>query len=288
MKYFLIAATLLASQASAAPLKVGVTLHPYYSWAANVVAGTDVEVRSILPGDVDAGNYQPRPEDVKKLADLDAIIVNGIGHDDFIRQMIKASGNKKLKVINTNDGAPLIKAKNGGTVNSHTFISFTNAIQQTYLIEKALSVLRPELAAKFKQNASDYARRLRAIKARAASELAQAKETRLVTVHDGYVYFLQELGLENTAVVEPAHGLVPSAGELGEMVKILQRDHLKVVLSEEGFPEPLLKVLKDSAGARVYVISHVASGDYTADKFEKEMSANVDTVIRAVVKDPAP
>src|SRR5262249_14765945 len=42
-------------------LKVGVTLHPYYSWTANVVAGTDVEVRAILPGEVDAGNYQPRP-----------------------------------------------------------------------------------------------------------------------------------------------------------------------------------------------------------------------------------
>ena len=36
------------------------------------------------PGEIDAGDYQPRPEDIKKLADLDAIVVNGIGHDDFI------------------------------------------------------------------------------------------------------------------------------------------------------------------------------------------------------------
>src|SRR5262245_2181610 len=146
-------------------LKVGVTLHPYYSWTANVVAGTDVEVRAILPGEVDAGNYQPRPEDIKKLVDLDAIVVNGVGHDDFIFDMLKASGNERITVIRPNDSVPLIGAMNGGTVNSHTFISFTNAIQQTYAIQRALAALRPELAQVFQKNAADYAKRLRTQKA---------------------------------------------------------------------------------------------------------------------------
>jgi hypothetical protein len=34
---------------------------------------------------------------------------------------------------------------------------------------------------------------------------------------------------------------------------------------------------------RVYIISHIASGAYTADKFEKEMQKNVDTMIEALV-----
>ena len=46
----------------AAPLKIGVTLHPYYSWTANVVGNLPgYEVRALLPGDIDAGDYQPRP-----------------------------------------------------------------------------------------------------------------------------------------------------------------------------------------------------------------------------------
>src|SRR5262249_38731041 len=69
------------------PLKVGITLHPYYSWVKNVVGDAPVEVRPILPGEVDAGDYQPRPEDIQKIADLDAIVVNGVGHDDFIFDM---------------------------------------------------------------------------------------------------------------------------------------------------------------------------------------------------------
>jgi len=269
-----------------APLRVGVTLHPYYSWTANVVAGTDVEVRAILPGEVDAGNYQPRAEDIQKLADLDALVINGVGHDDFILDMVKASGNARIVVIRPNDSAALLRAKSGRAVNSHTFLSFTNAIQQTYAISKVLSKLRPDLAAKFDANAADYARRLRKIKAAAASQLADAPFHKVVTVHDGYGYLLQEFGIDIDAVVEPAHGLVPSGAELKDVIDLLRRDQISVVFSEESFPKPLLDVVRGQGHARVYLISHIASGEYTAEKFEREMQENVDAMVKALVTDP--
>jgi zinc transport system substrate-binding protein len=274
----------IATAQPAKVLKVGVTLHPYYSWTKNVVGDLPgYEVRPILPGEIDAGDYQPRPEDIKKLTDLDAIVVNGIGHDDFIIPMLKASGNARIVIIRVNEETPQIRSAHGTGVNSHTFISFTNAIQQTYAIEKALAKLRPQDAAKLQDNAAAYARRLRVIKAKAAAQLADAKITRVVTVHDGYGYLLQEFGLEVAGVVQPAHGLTPSAAELRDMVKLLQREKIKVVFSEESFPAPLLKVLHDEAGVKVYIISHIASGQFTADKFEREMQRNVDTMVRALV-----
>jgi zinc transport system substrate-binding protein len=273
-----------AAAQSKPTLKIGVTLHPYYSWTKNVVGDLPgYEVRSILPGEIDAGDYQPRPEDIKKLADLDAIVVNGIGHDDFIQPMLKASGNTKIVIIRPNDTTPQIRAVNGSAVNSHTFISFTNAIQQTYAIQKAIAALRPQDAAALQRNAGEYARRLRLIKSKAAQQLAEAKITRVVTVHDGYGYLLQEFGLEVAGVVQPAHGLTPSAAELRDMVRLLQREKIRVVFSEETFPAQMLKVLKDEGGVKVYTITHIASGPYTADKFEREMQQNADTMIRALV-----
>jgi len=276
-----------SSAAQTRPLKIGVTLHPYYSWTKNVVGDLPgYEVRSILPGEIDAGDYQPRPEDIKKLVDLDAIVVNGIGHDDFIMPMIKASANTHLTIIRINETTPQIHAAHGTGVNSHTFISFTNAIQQTYAIQKALAALRPQDGVALQKNAADYARRLRLIKADASQKLANAKIKRVVTVHDGYGYLMQEFGLEIAGVVQPAHGLTPSAAELRDMVKLLQREKIRVVFTEETFPPPLLKVLQDEAGVKVYVITHIASGAYTADKFEREMQRNVDTMVRALVTEP--
>src|SRR5207253_2247324 len=155
--------------------------------------------------------------------------------------------------------------------------------QQTYAIAKALSSLRPDLASRFDENAADYARRLRAIKAKAVEQLLDARINRVVTVHDGYGYLMQELGIDVAGVVEPAHGLLPSAKELGAVVDLLRREHVAVVFSEATFPAPLLKVLHDEGHARVYVISHIATGAYTPDKFETEMQNNVDTVVKALV-----
>src|ERR1700730_9134689 len=132
-KKMLLFALLLSTSAYAQPakvLKIGITLHPYYSWTRNVVGNLQgYEVRSILPGEIDAGDYQPRPEDIKKLVDLDVIVVNGIGHDDFIFPMLKASGNTHVVAIWRNEETPQIHSVHGTGVNSHTFISFTNAIQ---------------------------------------------------------------------------------------------------------------------------------------------------------------
>ena len=55
------------------------------------------------------------------------------------------------------------------------------------------------------------------------------------------------------------------------------------IFSEESFPDAMLRVLRDEAGVKVYIITHIASGEYTADKFEREMQRNVDTMIRALV-----
>jgi zinc transport system substrate-binding protein len=282
----LCAAVVSAQTAKPVPaLKIGVTLHPYYSWTANVVGNLPgYEVRALLPGDIDAGDYQPRPQDIKRLADLDVIIVNGIGHDDFIFSMLKASGNTRAAVVRVNAETPVIRATRGSGVNSHTFISFSNAIQQTYAIQRALARLRPQDAGALSKNAAEYARRLRGIKAQAASRLADATITRVVTVHDGYGYLLQEFGLEVAGVVQPSHGLTPSAGELRNMVALLKREQITVVFSEETFPEPLLKVLRDEAGVSVFVISHIASGPFTPDKFEREMQENAETMIRALVR----
>jgi len=277
-----------AGPSPASPLKIGVTLHPYYSWTANVVAGVpEVEVRGVIPAEVDAGDYQPSPSEIARLADLDAIVVNGLGHDDFILDMLRASGNTKVVIIRPNDATPQIRGAHGEAANSHTFISFTNAIQQTYAIARELGKLRPADDATFQANAGNYAKRLRAIKAEAATKLADPKLSRVVTVHDGYSYLLQEFGIELAGVIEPAHGLIPSAKEMEEMVDLVKREKVQVVLSEATFPEKLLQVLRDEAGVKVYIISHIAVGNYAADEFERQMQANADTLVRALVTDPS-
>jgi zinc transport system substrate-binding protein len=84
-----------------------VSLHAYYSWV-RTIAGDNAEVVPIIAEGSDPHSYQPRPEDIQKITGLDAIVINGMGHDDYIKPMIKAAGNKNLVVIDPHKGVPLI------------------------------------------------------------------------------------------------------------------------------------------------------------------------------------
>ena len=185
-------------------------------------------------------------------------------------------------MVRLNEATALLDSRRGGAPNSHTFLSFSNAIQQTYLLARALGRTRPELGPALEKNAAAYARALRAQRARAIGRLEKARTRRVVTVHDGYSYLLQELGLTLIDVVEPAHGLLPSAAELAGVLKALDREPVKVVLAEARFPSPLLEVLRQR-GATVVVVSHIATGAFTAERFEVEMESNVEAMVGALV-----
>src|SRR6266550_8060812 len=48
------------------------------------VGGERVTVTSIIPAGVGPEDYEPKPNDAKKLADADLIVSNGVGLDGFL------------------------------------------------------------------------------------------------------------------------------------------------------------------------------------------------------------
>src|SRR5690606_12121604 len=61
--------------AEAARLKVGVTLHPYYSFAANIV-GDLADVVPLIDADANPHGYMPQPDDMIRITTMDVLIVN--------------------------------------------------------------------------------------------------------------------------------------------------------------------------------------------------------------------
>jgi zinc transport system substrate-binding protein len=274
---------LLSVVFAAAPLKVGVTLHPVYSWARGVTQGLPVEVVPVISGDVDVGAYQPQPQDVARLADIDVLLVNGLGHDDFVDGLLKASGNTRCVTVKLNEGLPILPVHQGTAPNSHTFLSLGLAAQQTHRLARALEAVKPEWGPMLRRNASAYTRRLRALRDEARTALASVSAPRVMTVHDGYAYLLQELGVTLAGVVEPAHGIVPSARELEDVVRLVRDERVDVVLAEENFAPAPLEVLAQ-AGARVVVVTHIAVGAFSAERFETEMRANLSALTGALTR----
>ncbi|WP_163021397.1 metal ABC transporter solute-binding protein, Zn/Mn family, partial [Pseudomonas viridiflava] len=57
-------------------LRIGITLHPYYSYVANIV-GDKAEVVPLIPAGFNPHAYEPRAEDIKRIGSLDVVVLNG-------------------------------------------------------------------------------------------------------------------------------------------------------------------------------------------------------------------
>ncbi|UVK96672.1 zinc ABC transporter substrate-binding protein [Pseudomonas sp. B21-048] len=114
---------------------------------ANIV-GDRAEVVALIPAEANPHNYQPQPDDITRAMNIDVLVVNGIGHDEWAFQIIKAAGRgATLPIIQANASVALIPigGDQGGAkvVNPHTFVSTTAAIQQIFEITRRLARSRP-------------------------------------------------------------------------------------------------------------------------------------------------
>jgi zinc transport system substrate-binding protein len=277
-----------AGGAAAAPLRVGVTLHPYYSFVANIV-GDRAEVVPLIDADANPHGYMPRPDDMIRITTMDALVVNGIGHDSWAFEILDAAGVRDtLPLIYANDGVSLIPVagdpSGAKVVNPHTFISTTAAIQQIYTIARRLGELDEDNARFYRDNARAYALEIRKLRSEFDQKIAGAdlSNFRCATMHSGYDYILQELGLQVTAVIEPRHGVEPTARQLADTIDRINSSGVNVLFAEKYFASKLSDTIRDATGVEMYSISHISTGEYTADKFVDEMRENLDTLAQAI------
>ncbi|SOB60106.1 exported protein of unknown function [Pseudodesulfovibrio profundus] len=218
--------------------RIGVTLHPYYSFVSAIV-GETAEVVPLIGEGFNPHNYRPQPEDIKKCMTLDALVVNGIGHDEFAFDTVEAANmTGKLPLVFANKDVSLIPVSGHldgkRVVNPHTFVSVTASVRQVYTIANELGILFPEQAKIFRSNARAYSNKLRRLKAQYMARIAElpSMDFRCATIHGGYDYLFQDFGLQVTAVIEPGHGLKPTASQLARTIDQIKGLGVDVIFTE--------------------------------------------------------
>ena len=268
------ASALFATGAHARTLSIGVTLHPYYSFVANIV-GDRAKVVPMIDSTFNPHAYEPRAEDIKRIGQLD----------------VAASQRPKMPTIAANADVPLLSgmalgAPQGRAVNPHTFLSITASMLQVSTIARELGKLDPDNASFYQTNARNYNRKLRQLRADALLKLKQAPSSnyRVATEHGAYDYLLREFGLEVSAVIEPSHGTEPSPSQMKKVLDLIRAKNIKILFSEQDRLSGYVKTLVREADMRVYPLTHISHGAYSADAFEKAMAHNLDAVVRSILE----
>ena len=119
------------------------------------VGGDRVAVSSIVPAGAGPEDYEPKPEDARKLAGADLIVSNGVGLDDFLDKLVNAAGEGAVPRLVLGDGIPTITVD--GDPNPHFWLDPT-LVADHYVpaIVARLSALDPAGAPTYAANADRY------------------------------------------------------------------------------------------------------------------------------------
>ncbi len=269
---------------------------------ARNVAGDKLDVDFLVPTDGDVHAFQPQPGNVKKIADADLILVNGVGLEQFLDKLIADSGTKG-KVITVSEGLGIQKflsvatradasssaadtariigvsgsykcgapqpGEDIGECDPHLWQNVANVIVYTLNIRDAFIAADPANADTYNTNAGNYIAQLEQLDAELFSALSTIpKENRvLVTNHDAMGYFATRYGFQIAGVVLPGGttGQEPDPKAVAAVITTIKAKHVKAVFLENVASDKLATQIANEAGVRVVQALYTdALGDPTS------------------------
>jgi ABC-type Zn uptake system ZnuABC Zn-binding protein ZnuA len=262
-----------------------VTTTTVFADIVRAVGGTRTDVSSIIPPGVGPEDYEPKPDDARRLADAQLIVSNGVGLDNFLDRLLESGSGGKTPRLVLGEGIPAITID--GEPNPHFWLDPT-LVKSGYLpkIVTALSALAPADGATFQANAAAYGTQLDALdtELKAKIDTIPAANRKLVTFHDAFPYFARHFGFELVGVVVANVGQEPNAAELAGLVEKVKAAGVKAVFSEAQFNSKLAQTLADEAGIKevVTTLYNDALGPAPADSYPGMMRWNVDQIVEAL------
>jgi zinc/manganese transport system substrate-binding protein/manganese/iron transport system substrate-binding protein len=248
------------------------------------VGGERVSVESIIPAGVGPEDYEPKPDDARRLVAADLVVSNGVGLDDFLGKLVDANASATPRLI-LGEGIPTIDVD--GRPNPHFWLDPT-LVRDHYLpaIAAKLTELDPAGKATYDANATAYSTRLTDLDTELQKKVATipAADRKLVTFHDAFPYFARHFGFEMVGVVLANVGQDPTAGDLARLVEKVKAAGVRAVFSEAQFSPKLSQTLADEAGVTrvVTTLYNDALGPAPADTYLGLMRWNVDQVVAAL------
>lgn len=203
------AAWALAGCAAAAPPGPEVagdgpmTVVATFTVLADVVAqvgGDDVVVSSITGPGANVHGYEPTPDDLRRAADADLVVANGLGLETWLHDLVDPLGVPVAVVGERVDPLPIrgTAAETGGLpANPHAWMSPRTGRTYVAAVADALAAADPAHAAGYAARAARLADELAEVEAELAAAVADLPPERrvLVTCEGAFSYLARDLGL---------------------------------------------------------------------------------------------
>jgi ABC-type Zn uptake system ZnuABC Zn-binding protein ZnuA len=257
-------------------------------------------VEQLVDRETGPHDYELKPSDVKKIAEADLLIVNGLGLEGWLAELVKKTAKTKVRVIDTSSGIPTVAAPaaievlphdhsahghhhhhDHGDRNPHIWLDPLLAKKQAETILAALLQADPDGKPVYEKNARAYFAELDKLHAEFTRVLGSVKERDLVTFHDAFPYLAKRYNLNYVGFIEEYPEKDPTPKQLALLVDAIRSRKIKVLFAETGYSPKLMETIARQTGARTALLDTLEVGVGDAGSYLERMRKNLDALRQA-------
>ena len=292
-------------QATDEEFVVVTSFYPMYIATMNVVGDTEgVTLKNLSePQTGCLHDFQLTPADMKLLSTADVFIINGGGIESFMEEI--AAQYPELVVIEASEGIEFLceedahghehdgevdnqtkeeshsHEEHADDVNAHAWMSVELYRKQVTNIADALAGIDEIHGESYLANADVYDGKLEALQVEQDELKAMVQGASSIMFHCAFDYVAEDLGLEVAFCMDLDEERQVSAGEVAEVLGIIENHGVKYIFAEELYGASMCEMVQKEADVKVIYIDPLNRGEYEADSYIEAMRNNIELIKQA-------
>lgn len=228
---------------------------------AQNVAGDHLRIESITKPGAEIHGYEPTPGDVRKAADADLILDNGLNLEVWFAQFVDSIDVPHAVVSDGIDVIDITEDAYAGTPNPHAWMSPLNVQIYVDNMASAFAELDPTHADEFTANAESYQAVLQQVQDDLASELETLPENQraLVTCEGAFSYLTRDAGLTEAYIWAVNAEQQATPRQIAAVIEFVKDNEVPAVFCESTVSDKAMRQVVEATDASFGGILYVDS-----------------------------
>jgi ABC-type Zn uptake system ZnuABC Zn-binding protein ZnuA len=263
------------------------------------VGGDRVVAVSLVPPNLDAEEYQPKPQDMLRLKQARLLVRVGLDYDLWLDRLLAQAGRPEISrggpaYVDASFAIAVLELRGmsvgpgdghaHGSGNPHFWLDPKNAETITANILEALARLDPANARTYEANRQAFLTRLNAKLTEWESKLSALKGMPIVAYHNSWPYFARRFRLDVIGFIETKPGVPPSPSHLAEIVRDMRARGVRIVVREPHEPERDVAFVASRAGAQIVKLAASVGALPGANDYISLFNVNVAALMDVAAK----
>ncbi len=263
---------------------------------AEIVGGDKVSAVSVVPSNVDAEEYEPKPRDLNRLNEATLVLRVGADYDLWMDRLLEQAKRPELirggsGYVDCSFAIALLDVRGTqvgpsgghahGSGNPHYWLDPQNAEIITGTIFEALVRNDPDNAKYYEQRRLAFLKRLTQKIAEWQLKLAAVQGKPMIAYHNNWAYFARRFRLNFAGHIEVKPGIPPSPSHLVRLLGVMRSQQIKVIVRQPHEPAKNADFLAARTGAKVVVLAASVGAAEQAQDYLSLFDYNIATLIAA-------